>query len=78
MNYNPNEQSSASQKKLIKAHLESGKRITPLSALRDFNCYNFSARLSELKQTGFPIESIWIVTDTGKRIKEHYMGNVHD
>ena len=78
MNYNPNEESSASIKKHIKNYLEKGGRLTPLKALKMFNCMNFGARLSELRQEGFPLVSVWLELDNGKRIKEHYMGNAHD
>ena len=78
MNFNPNEKKTLSQNKLIKAHLEAGKRLTALSALNEFGCFRLSGRLSELKDEGFPVESIWITLDNGKRIKEYYMGNAHD
>tara|TARA_R110000803_G_scaffold85233_1_gene151561 strand:+ start:409 stop:645 length:237 start_codon:yes stop_codon:yes gene_type:complete len=75
MNYNPNEKQTLSQNKLIKAHFAAGKRLTSLSALNEFGCFRLSARLSEIKDEGFPIGSIWIDLDNGKRIKEYYMAN---
>ena len=49
-----------------------------MKALKMFGCMNFGARLSELRQEGFPLVSIWVDLDNGKRIKEHFMGNAHD
>ncbi len=78
MNFNPNEKKTLSQTKLIKEHFKQGKRLTALSALNDFGCFRLSARIPELKREGFPVESIWITLDNGKRIKEYYMGHAHD
>ena len=78
MNVNPNEKKTLSQKNLIKEHFKAGKRLTALSALNEFGCFRLSGRLSEIKGEGFPVESIWITLDNGKRIKEYYMGNINE
>ena len=44
------------QNKMIKAHLEKGKRLTSLEALDLFGCFRLSARISELKTSGYHIE----------------------
>jgi hypothetical protein len=43
------------QKDKIKAHLESGKSITPLEALNLFGCFRLASRISELKREGMDI-----------------------
>ena len=78
MNFNPNEKKTLSQNKLIKAHFEAGKRLTALSALNEFGCFRLSGRLSALKDDVFHVDSIWITLDNGKRIKEHFMGNINE
>ena len=51
-NYNPNEQSSASQAKRILAYMKAGNRITPIEALNLFGCFRLGARIADLKDGG--------------------------
>ena len=44
------------QNQLIEKHLKDGKKITPLGALRLFNCLRLSARIYCLKQAGMKIK----------------------
>lgn len=44
------------QTEMILAHLQSGKPITPLEALREYGCFRLGARIWDLKQAGHPIE----------------------
>lgn len=46
-----------SQKKEIREHLESGRSLTPLEALRFFGCYRLSARIGELRKEGLNIKT---------------------
>jgi hypothetical protein len=46
-----------SQNKAIRAHLESGKSITPLEALYSFGCWALSSRMSDLKKQGLKFKS---------------------
>lgn len=43
------------QKEMIKSHLLSGLRITPLSALNQFGCFRLATRIFELKKEGMDI-----------------------
>lgn len=43
------------QRSSIFRHLRSGKRLTPLDALRKFGCLRLAARISELRLLGWPI-----------------------
>jgi len=54
-----------SQAKLIHNHLKAGKSITPLAALRLFNCFRLSGRIYDLKAEGVPIKSE-LITRNGK------------
>ena len=46
-----------SQNQQILEYLSSGKKLTPLDALGLFGCNRLAARINELKQDGFAIES---------------------
>ena len=41
----------------ILIHLQSGKTINPLQALKLYGCFRFGARIYDLKQAGFDIDS---------------------
>jgi hypothetical protein len=59
-----------SQNKAIRAHLESGKSITPLEALYSFGCWALSSRMSDLKKQGLKFKSELIeITSAGKTKK---------
>ena len=60
------------QNKMIKAHLEKGKRLTSLEALDLFGCFRLSARISELKTSGYHVEKTMIELPSGKKIAEYY------
>jgi hypothetical protein len=45
------------QNKRIEAYLMSGRTLTPLDALHEFNCFRLSARIWDLKRQGLDIES---------------------
>jgi hypothetical protein len=59
-----------SQTKLILRHLAKGHSLTPLEALRRFDCLRLGARAWDLKRAGWPVESK-IVTKHGKRVAEY-------
>lgn len=46
---------TTSQTKAIKAHLESGKSITPIDALHQYGCFRLGARIYDLKDEGLDI-----------------------
>lgn len=46
-----------SQTELIRKHLESGKTITPLEALRRYDCLRLGARICDLRQDGLPVKT---------------------
>lgn len=46
---------TTTQTKAIKAHLESGKSITPIDALNEYGCFRLGARIYDLKDTGMNI-----------------------
>lgn len=57
-----------SQTDQILNYLQAGNVLTPLEALRKFNCLRLGARIYDLRQQGYVINSFMITDDqTGKR-----------
>ena len=51
--------STMSQEKAILKYLETHRRgLTPLDALRKFNCFRLSGRIYDLRQMGYRISTI--------------------
>jgi hypothetical protein len=48
---------TTTQRQRILALLKRGKSITPLDAIRQFQCLRLGARIFDLRQQGFAIES---------------------
>ncbi len=62
-----------SQRKQIKAWLESGKSITPIEALNLFGCFRLGARIWDLRHLyGMEIESC-TVEENGKRYAKYFL-----
>lgn len=72
-NFNPNEQSSASQAKRILAYMQAGNRITPYDALVRFGSLRLGARIADLRAEGHEIKSEFVTTPTGKRVKSYWI-----
>lgn len=62
-----------SQCNLILNHLQSGKSINPMFALNQFGCYRLGARIYDLKQSGYSIDSRLVKTENGKKYAEYSM-----
>lgn len=60
-----------SQNDLIKAHLLSGRTITPLEALSHYNCFSLAQRIKNLKDQGLKIETRTKVLANKKRVAEY-------
>jgi hypothetical protein len=52
-----------------------GQKVTPLIALRRFGCFRLGARIYDLKQKGYAIESRMVETSRGskKYVKEYWI-----
>ena len=70
-NINLNAESSASQCKRIKAHLESGLSLTGMDALRLFGCWSLPRRICDLKERGMRTKAETIRLDNGKRVTRY-------
>lgn len=62
------------QMKQIRKHLESGKSITPLEALRLYGCFRLGARIYDLRAEGMTIETN-LIEEVGKRFAEYRLAN---
>lgn len=55
----------------IIAALMKGKAITPIQALNDFGCMRLSARIHDLREEGWPIETKMTKTASGKTVAKY-------
>ena len=62
-----------SQNKQLKEYLEEGNSITAIQALEKFKCFRLASRITDLKQSGVPIDSQFIEVDSGKKVKEYWI-----
>ena len=61
-----------SQTKMIKAHLESGKTITAIEALTEYQCFRLASRINDLKQSGYLVDKRMIELPNGKRVAQYF------
>lgn len=57
--FNPNTQNGK-----VLEHLQSGRSITSLEAIKAWGCTRLSARIGELKEAGYPIQKQFISVET--------------
>lgn len=68
-----NNKSNQSQCLCILQHLQSGKSINPLQALNQYGCFRLGARIYDLKQRGYCIDSRMIKQENSKKYAEYSM-----
>ncbi len=61
------------QNELILAHLLKGKSLTALEALEHFSCMRLPSRITELRQSGYPILTKMIKTESGKHVARYHL-----
>jgi hypothetical protein len=61
-----------SQRDAILAHLKAGNTITAIEALRRWGCFRLAARIEELRDAGYPIETTLLV-DGERRFARYWM-----
>ncbi len=59
-----------SQNQQILNHLQSGKKLTAIQALNKFDCFRLSARIGDIKELGYNIQTIPIKKN-GKRFAQY-------
>lgn len=72
-NINPNEESAQSQESKILDHMLRGHRITGMDALNLFGCWRLPARIADIKKRGFPVQSEFVNTTSGKQVKAYWI-----
>lgn len=73
MNNNENPATSRTQVQQILDYLLSGGKITPLEALEKFGSFRLGARIADIKEMGYEIESKFISTPTQKKVKQYWL-----
>ncbi len=63
------------QKEMILESLKRGEKLTQLEALAKFGCFRLGARIWDLRQEGYDIESRNIKLPNGKRITQYSLNN---
>ena len=72
-NTNLNEETSATQVKRILAYMKAGNRIAPIEALQMFGSFRLGARIAEIKELGYHVQSEFVSTPSGKRVKAYWI-----
>lgn len=72
-NNNLNAESCQSQESKILDYMLTGHRITGIEALELFGSFRLPARIADIIKRGFPVQSEFIITDTGKRVKAYWI-----
>lgn len=63
--------SGMSQVDQLRAHFDAGHSLTVLEALQKFGIYALSQRVTNLRQEGYPVESVMVELPNGKRIARY-------
>lgn len=61
------------QTEQIRAHLLKHNSITPMEALQKFKCFRLAARIHDLKERGFSVQTV-MVERHGKHFAKYVMG----
>lgn len=63
-----------SQTQQIKDALDNGAVLTSFDAFLRFKCTKLSTRISELKKTGYKVETRMVASESGARFAEYRKG----
>lgn len=63
----------STQNEQILAILQSGRSLTPLEALDEVGSFRLGARVWDLKQAGYDIQSEFIELPNGKRVARYWL-----
>jgi len=72
-NINENLETSQSQESKILDYMLRGHRITGMEALDLFGSLRLPARIADIQKRGFTVQSEYITTPTGKRVKAYWI-----
>lgn len=71
--HNPQKPIGSKQCQQVLSHLQSGKPITALEALKQYGIFRLASRIHDLKKAGLTIQSRDIQTENGKKISQYYI-----
>jgi hypothetical protein len=66
-------ESTDSQNALIKGWLLNGHSLTQLEALTQFGCLRLAARIANLRDKGFNVETDMVTLENGKRVARYFV-----
>jgi hypothetical protein len=66
-------ESTDSQNALIKAWLLNGYSLTQLEAITQFGCLRLAARIANLRDKGFNVETDMVTLENGKRVARYFI-----
>lgn len=66
-------ESTESQCQILLGLMQSGKRITAMDGVRLFRSTRTGARVYDLRQKGYDVQSRFIKTSSGKRVSEYWL-----
>lgn len=69
----PSPNDTTGQKLALLNHVKKIGSITGLQAIILYGCIGYSQRFGELRRAGIPIQSRFITTATGKRVKQYWL-----
>ena len=61
------------QAQMILSALLAGERITPMDALREFGSWRLAARVRDLRECGWNVQSTLIRTEDGVRFSQYWL-----
>jgi hypothetical protein len=71
--HHPNKPIGSKQCQQVLSHLQSGKPITALEALRLYGIFRLASRIHDLKKAGLTIQSRDVQTENGKKIAQYFL-----
>lgn len=71
--HHPNKPIGSKQCQQVLAHLQSGKPITALEALRLYGIFRLASRIHDLKKHGIEVKVRDVATENGKKIAQYYL-----
>ena len=66
-----------SQEQMILSALRKGRKLTPLDALAEFNCFRLGGRIFNLRQQGWNIKTDMVSSSSGKTFAQYRLGRPH-
>ena len=61
------------QEQMILRALQAGRKLTPMDALNDFDCFRLGARIFTLREQGYDIKTEDFKTPSGKHVARYWM-----